>query len=152
MSQAWPGHAPDPFLTPLYRIGRRGLNLARPLDQLDPTELSRMVNLRALYGNALEVRPGETALGTTTGADNVHSLFRLNDPANSAFARFAGSNTALYRGTTGAFTSIDSGYSGDPLTFCGVTLPLTGLPFVFIGDRTKNRKADRTNPVQTIGL
>jgi len=136
----------------MRRIGRRLLNLTKPLTDLDPEELSRAINVRCLTGGPLEVRPGETALGTTTGTDNVHSLFRLNDPANSAFARLAGSATALYRGTTGAFTSVDTGYSGDPLTFCGVTLPLTGLPFVFIGDRNKMRKIDRTNAIQTIGL
>lgn len=152
MAQTWPGFLPAPYETPMRRIGRAGCILARSIDQLTPEELSRLVNLRSLYGRYLEVRPGETALGTTNAGDNVHSLYRLNDPANSAFARFAGSNTTLYRGTTGAFSSVDSGYSGDPLTFCGVTLALTGLPFVFIGDRSKMRKIDRTNAVQTIGL
>lgn len=136
----------------MRRIGRRLLNLAKPLVDLDPEELSRAVNVRVLYGGPLEIRPGQTALGTTTGVDHVHSLTRLNDPANSSFARFAGSGTHLYRGTTGAFTDIDSGYSGDPLSFCAVTLPLTGLPFLFVSDRSRIRKVDRTNAVQTIGL
>lgn len=152
MSQIWPGYDPVAYTTPMQRIGRSGCMLARSIDQLTPTELSRLVNMRSLYGRYLEVRPGETALGTTNAGDNVHSLYRLNDPANSAFARLAGSNTALYRGTTGAFSSVDTGYSGNPLTFCGVTLPLTGLPFVFVGDASKMRKIDRTNAIQTIGL
>lgn len=152
MAQTWQGFDPTPYETPLRRIGRAGCILARSIDQLLPEELSRMVNLRSLYGRYTEVRPGETALATTTGTDNVHSLTRLNDPANSSYTRLAGSNAAVYRGQSGALTSVDTGYSGDPLTFCPVTLPLTGLPFMFIGDRSKMRKIDRTNAVQTIGL
>lgn len=151
--QTQPGHAPvPPYDTPLYQIGRKGLNLVDAIDTLDPQELSRMVNVRSTYGAPVEVRPGQTALGTTTGTDRVHSLARLNDPAASSFTRLAGSATTLYRGTTGAFSLIDSGYSGDPLTFAGVNMPLSGTPFLFIGDRSRNRKVDRASAVSIIGL
>jgi hypothetical protein len=152
-SQVQPGHAPIPaYETPLYRVGRKGLNLVDAIDDLQPEELSRSLNMRSLYGGMLEVRPGQTALATTTGTDRVHSIVRLNDPAASSFTLLAGSNTNVYRGQSGALTLIDSNYSGDPLTFQAANLPRSGTPFVFIGDRSRNRKVDRTNAVSVIGL
>lgn len=151
--QVEPGHAPVPaYETPMYRVGRRGLNLVAAIDDLDPQALSRMVNVRSLYGGMLEIRPGQTALATTTGVERVHTIARLNDPAASAFTLLAGSNTSLYRGQSGGLTLIDSNYSGDPLTFAAANLPLSGTPFIFIGDRSRNRKVDRTNAVSVIGL
>lgn len=151
--QTQPGHSPvPPYETPMHRVGRGSLDLVKTIDTLGPTDLSRSVNVRSVYGGALEVRPGQTALGTTTGTDRIHSFFRLNDPAASSFTRLAGSSTTLYRGQSGALTLIDSGYSGDPLTFAGANMPLSGTPFTFIGDRSRNRKVDRTNAVSVIGI
>lgn len=147
------GHSPVPaYETPMYRVGRKGLNLVDAIDDLDPQELSRSSNLRSTYGGVLEVRPGQTALGTTAGTDRVHSLVRLNDPGAGTFTRLAGSSTTLYRGQSGALTLIDSGYSSDPLTFAAASAPLTGVPYMFIGDRLRNRKVNRTGAVATIGL
>lgn len=151
--QEWPGTRPTPsYETAMTRVGRKGLQLVKAIDDLDPQELSRMSNLRSLQGGMLEVRPGQTALATTTGTDRVHSITRLNDPAAGSFTRLAGSNTTLYRGQSGALTLIDSGYSGDPLTFAAVSARLTGVPFVLIGDRTRNRKVARTGAVKPIGV
>lgn len=151
--QVWPGHSPvPPFETPMYRIGRKGINLVDAVDDIDPQALIRMENLISSYGSMLEIRPGEAALGTTSGADNINALFRLNDPAALSFTRLAGSGTTVYRGQSGALVLIDSNYSGDPLTFAAANMPLTGAPFVFIGDRSRNRKVDRTSAVSVIGL
>lgn len=148
----WPGHATAVYECPQYRVGRRGLNVQDAIDDLDPGELSRMVNMVSKYGEPLSTRAGQTALATTSAGQRVHSLFRLNDPNAGLFARFAGSSTDLYRGTTGALTLVDSGYSGDPLTFCGVNMPLSGTPYVVMGDRTRNRKISRTGAVEVYGI
>lgn len=132
-------------------IGRRGINLVAGKDQLELEELSRSLNMVSRYGSPLYVRPGQTVLGTTT-TEEVHSLARLNDPNSSAFTRLAGVGTVLYRGTTGAFASIDTGYSGDPLTFCPVSMPLSGEPYMAIGDRTRNRKISRTGAIELFGI
>lgn len=151
--QVWPGHPPVPtWETPMYRIGRRGINLVAPLDAIEIEGLSRMLNVLSQFGGPLLTRLGQTALATTAAGQRVHTLFRLNDPANTTFTRLAGSNTDLYRGQSGALTLIDSNYSGDPLTFQAVSMNLGNNPFVFIGDRSRNRKVDRTNAVSLIGL
>lgn len=152
-SQVWPGHAPVPtFETPLILAGRKGIDLVSAVDEIEAEALLRELNLRSRFGGYLEVRPGMTALGTTAAATRIHSLFRLNDPAASAFARFGGGNANLFRGTTGAFTNVDSGYSGAPLSFCGVNMPLSGTPYVFIGDPSRNRKIARTGAIDVIGI
>jgi len=148
----WPGHPTAVYEMPMYRVGRRGLNIQDAIDDLDPGELSRMVNVVSKSGEPLAVRLGQTGLATTAGVERVHSLFRLNDPAASTFTRVAGSAANLFRGISGALTNVDSGYSGDPLTFAGVNMPLSGAPYVFIGDRTRNRKISRTGAIETIGL
>lgn len=151
MSQTWPGFDPDAFELPMIRVGRKGLNLVDAIDDLDLEELSRAVNVISRNGQPLEIRAGQTALATTSGTDHVHSLVRLNDPANSSFTRLAGSATNIYRGQSGALTLVDSGYSGDPLTFAAATSPTTGVPYVFVGDRTRNRKIARTGVNEAIG-
>lgn len=150
-SHVWPGHDTTLYETPLYPLGRKGINLQDDLDQLDPTELSRMVNLVSRYGSALFIRPGQAGVGTTQQG-YLHRLYRLNDPQDSSFARFAGLGTTLWRGTTGAFTLIDSGYSSDPLTFTGVNMPRGQTPYVFVTDRIRMRKVTRTTAVELIGI
>lgn len=156
-TQVWPGQVPvPPWDTQWGRLGLRGLDLVSALDTIPPEGLSRQVNMISRAGGPLRVRPGmgAAALATTIAGARVHSLYRLNDPLAGvgSFTRLAGSGTDLYRGTTGALTLLDAGYSGDPLTFCGVTVPLTGVAFCFVGDRTRNRKVARTGAVTPIGL
>lgn len=150
-SHVWPGHDTTLYETPMFAVGRSGANLQDALDQLEPTELSRMVNVVSRYGSPLQVRAGQAGVGTTQGG-YLHRLFRLNDPQDSSFARLAGLGTTLFRGTTGAFTLIDSGYSADPLTFTGVTMPRGNEPYVFVSDRIRMRKVTRTGVVEEIGI
>lgn len=152
MAQSWPGHDASAYETPMTRLGRKGLNVVDAVDDLDLQELLRLTNLVSRFGSALEVRAGQTALATTTGVEQVHSISRLNDPAASSYTRLAGSTTKIYRGQSGALTLIDSGYSGDPLAFAHSTAPSTGVPYVLIGDRSRNRKVSRTGASEIIGV
>jgi hypothetical protein len=151
MSQTWSGFDPSAYETVMTRLGRKGLNLVDAMDDLDQQELARLVNMVSRFGSVLEVRPGQSGLGTTTGSEHIHSITRLNDPAAAAFTLLAGSATDVYRGTTGAFSIVDSNYSGDPLTFAQATAPTTGVPYTLIGDRSRNRKISRTGAKELIG-
>ena len=150
-SLQWPGADTMLYETPMYRVGRKGANLQDALDDLDPSELSRMVNVVSRYGERLTTRFGQAPVGTTQQG-YLHRLFRLNDPQDSTYARLAGLGTTLWRGTTGAFTQIDSGYSSDPLTFTGVNMPRGNTPYVFVTDRIRMRKVTRTGSVELIGI
>lgn len=136
----------------MFPLGRRGVNLVDALDAIDPSGLSRSLNVVSRFGSPLMTRLGQTSLATTTGTDRITRIVRLNDPGSSSYTRLAGSSTNVYRGQSGALTLIDSNYSGDPLTFAAVSMPLGNAPFVFIGDRSRNRKVDRTHAVSVIGL
>ena len=136
----------------MFGLGRKGLNLVKPLTDLVPEECAQLLNLVSRNGSALTTRAGQTALATTSGVESVHSPFRLNDPGATTFTRLAGSSTGLYRGQSGPLTLVDSGYSGDPLTFAGLTVPLAGTPRVAISDRSRQRVIDRTGTIQPFGI
>lgn len=151
-TQAWPGHAAaEHYETPMYGVGKKGVNLQDALADLAPEELSRMVNMVSRYGEALTTRLGQTAVGSTQQG-YLHRLFRINDQQDSSFARLAGLGATLWRGTTGAFTLIDSNYSSDPLTFTAVNMPKGQTPYVLVTDRMRMRKVTRTGSVEEIGI
>lgn len=150
--QVWPGHSPVPtWETPMVLVGRRGVNLVAGKDQLEMEELSRASNVISRQGGPLAVRKGQTALATTA-AGEVESIARLNDPNSSAFTRLAGVGGGVYRGVSGAMGSVDAGYSTDPLTFCPINMPLSGEPYLAIGDRSRNRKISRTGAIELFGI
>jgi len=119
--------------------GIAGLDLKRTLEQIPQTKLSRMTNVVRNEEGAITGRAGQTQLGTTEAAE-VHSLARINEPNGAGAERIAGVGTNLYCGFTGVFSLIDSGYSGDPLTFVTAHPPISADSWLYIGDRTKMRK------------
>lgn len=128
----------NPFETINTRYGQKGLNLNANLDALGPDELSRMTNADHSDGGDATSRPGQTVVATT-GATNLHSIRRLNDPTDGSFTRIIGADTSLYRGQT-TLSSIDTGYSGDPLSLVPTRPPFSGETWMFVGDRSRMRK------------
>jgi len=131
-------------------LGLKGLQLNKALDQLDPDELSRWSNL-VHSGGALFTRPGQLAYASI-GAGSIHSIRRLNDPSAATFTHFWGAGANWYRGISGGLTQIDTGFSGNPLTFVTTRPPLSGEPWMVAADSTILRKASRTSPSLPVGL
>src|SRR6266851_30464 len=105
-----------PFATPVARIGREGLNLAKSLDELSMQEVSRIANLYQVGGD-LQTRLGQTLLASGTSSTPVHSIRRMNDPKAGTFTRFWGGGTGWFRGVSGSgFPQLDAGLSGNPIT------------------------------------
>lgn len=133
----------EEFLNQSIVFGLGGLDLERALDLISVNKLSRMTNVLRTEEGALTGRFGQTQLATLTG--EVHSLFRVNSPRTSSFERLAGAGTSLWCGMTGAFTEIETGFSGDPFTFAAAHPPVSGDTWTYIGDRTKMRKVRATD-------
>lgn len=130
----------SPFESPVFPYGVGGLDLASPLDRIAVGRFSRLTNVH-LQPNApggLTTRPGLTAL--VTGAGNFHTISRFADPEAAASTYLWGVGTTLARGNAGAVTVIDTGYSGDPMTFLQYHPPLSGDPWMYVGDSAKMRK------------
>ena len=130
----------EPFESPVFPYGVGGLDLASPVDRIAVGRYSRLTNLTVLPNapGGLTARPGLTSLATA--GTEVHSLIRMNDPQVGGMTRVWGIDTEVYLGASGALTQIDTGYSGDPLTFVQYHPPLSGDPWVFVADRSRMRK------------
>lgn len=149
--QVTKGTSAGPFETQLVRLGVGGLNLKDELDVIPPEECSRLTNIDHDQNGAITSRPGMTTLATA--GTKHHSVRRMTLPFTSGVTRAWGIDTSLYMGATGALTQVDTGYSGDPLAFAPHRPPLSGDPWMFVGDRFRMRKVRGTDNLDLpIGL
>lgn len=137
----------DAFTTQLLPPGVAGVDLKRPVDIIAPARLSRWSNLVRNEEGALTSRPGQTTVGTAGSGAAIHSIIRVN--SSSGYGRVLGVGTELYCGDTGAFDLVETGFSGNPLSFVTAHPPISGESWVYIGDSTKMRKV---NPLDCTDL
>ena len=132
------------YTRPTQRFFFTGLS-DYPPDSLPPGKLPYVRNMRSYVDGRLTPRAGLTVQSDNVGA-GIHSLMRLNDPTTFnggvPAVRVLGAGTAVFRGNAAAtsFASIDSGYSGDPLTFVTAQPPQSPRPWLYIADSNKFRK------------
>src|SRR5215471_6654791 len=135
------------------RFNSLGLDLNRPVDSVKQDKYPFLQNVRSYQAGRLEPREGLTSFGVVVaGQSPVHSERRLNDPANSDYTRVIGTGTHLAIGKTSPFTDLDSGYSGDPLALVPYRPDQSPSSFMYVADRSRMRKTDRSGNLHTIGL
>ena len=145
------GYAPDQFETPTFAPGRKGLNWHAAKDQLDPEDARFRRNLVQVQQGELRTRDGQTQL--LSGLSAVHSASRMNLPATASFMRFWGDGTNWRRGnTSGTLGTLETGFSGDPLTLLAYRPALTGDPWMLAADSNKIRQASATGSSIPLGL
>lgn len=124
-----------------------GVDLKHPVDAMPAGKYPYLENVMALGDDFVQTRDG---LGNLTFGHQLdqlfgHSLKRMNSNlpgAAHSFLRFAGYGTKLYVDTnTGTYTPIDTGYSGNPLSFVPFRPTQSPEPWLYIGDSNKLRKA-----------
>ncbi len=124
-------------------IGNHGIDLITPVDQLPPGGLSRLTNGIATPQSGVETRPGLT-VGTAHNVNSpIHSLLRVNAPTTIPALNYwvTGMGTILrWHASGGTPATIDTGYSGDPLSLVSWTNEFTHKSAVYVGDRTRMRK------------
>jgi hypothetical protein len=137
--------------TPIYRIGREGLQLNKSLDELSPQEVSRLSNLYHSGGD-LTSRLGQTLLYNLGGS--VHSIRRLNVPSPLGATWFWGAGANWFRGglSLGVPSVLQSGFSGNPITMLPVRPALSGESWMVAADSSKMAKATQTSPALPLGL
>lgn len=150
MAAESPAYAHLAWQTQTTWLGLKGLQLNKALDQLDPDELARMANL-VHTGGPLQTRPGQLNFASV-GSGTIHSVRRLNNPSAGSFTRFWGAGSSWFRGISGGLTSIDTGFSGNPLTLVTTRPPQSGEPWMVAADSTQLRKASLTSPSLPVGL
>lgn len=127
-----------PFETPIRRFGRRGLNLLDSADTLHAEEARILTNIVHEAHGEMTSREGLTQVVDGPNGE-VHTIRRFYDPQSGSATRLVGIGTTLYRGTS-SLSSIDGGYSGDPLTLVPYHPPQSDDPWMFVADENKMRQ------------
>lgn len=132
----------------------KGMNLNRPLDQLEEGEFAYLLNMRPYQDAQLNVRPGlqlqSDIFATMGSATYLHSLLRLNDSSanpDAAFrwCRYVGDDRGKLWFGQGNPAITDPSYSefqevpfldlsGNPLSLIAIRPWSAPSPAVYIGD------------------
>ena len=127
------------FETQLVRRGVRGLNLKDALDVVSAEQSTRLSNVWHEGTGSETSRPGQTTFAT--GGTEQHSVRKFYQPSTGVTTRIWGVDTNLFLAASGALgAAIDTGYSGNPLALVPHRPPLSGEPWMFVGDRNRMRK------------
>lgn len=133
------------------RYNCEGLDLNRPVDSVKKNKFPYLKNCRSYVSGRIEPRSGLVDLAqVVAGQSPVHSARRLNDPLSSTYTRVVGAGTHLAYGQ-GAFTDLDSGYSGDPLALVPWKPDVSPTPYMYVADRSRMRKVNASGTLDTIG-
>lgn len=140
------------------RFFYRGISLG-PADALGEGKLPYASNIRSYQDGTIGPRDGLTVITNPALGAAIHSIARLNDPttfAPAAAMRYLGSGADLLARApsagVGAFSVIDTGYSGDPLSFVAASPVRSPQPWLYIGDRSRSRKVNTGNVDVPIGI
>jgi hypothetical protein len=138
-----------------------GVNLATPMDRIPPGQYQILRNVRSYSTGEIRTRPGVAALNGIAIPDaNVHSGKQLNDSTGafaSSEAILLGAGDNLYLaplsgGVIGSPAEIDSGYSGNPLSWNPFSPNQSPNPWVYLGDANKNVKVRIDKTVYRQGI
>lgn len=122
-----------------------GLLLAAAGDVVGPGYYQFLKNVRSIQNGVIEPRKGMIPINATP-INSIHSIKRLNDDnsiASQAFQRFIGNSTSLHsdNATHNAFSSIASGFSGNPLSMIPFAPNEAAEPYLYVADANKLGKA-----------
>lgn len=144
---------PDIVRSP-QRMICAGADLVSPLDRPSPGGFPYLQNVRVIEEGRLDSRPGYTPYDSV--ASPVNSVRRLNDPDDSSgpsgYINIVGAGTAVYGGIQGNLTSVDTGYSGNPLSLLQFRPDQAPETWMYIYDANKSAKVRPDKTVQPIGV
>lgn len=133
-------------------FGAGELDLCKAVDVIPTTHFSRMKNVMRTMVGALTARPGLTTLYSTALGATVHSIARLEDPANNTFTRIVGIDSGVYRTVSSTLQLAETGFSGNPLSLVPFRPPLSAESWMLIGDSVKMRKIRRDGTILKLGV
>src|SRR5262249_5594938 len=140
----------DPYTRQRIPFLFKGITDAKPVNLLELGEYNYVKNVRSYQEGRLQTRPGSISL--SGGLTSPHSIFRLNDiPAND-YTYIVGDATVLRFGKSGALASIDTAYSGSPLTAIQARPERSPSPLLYVADSNKMRKVNVTGQVFQWGI
>lgn len=131
--------------SPAKKFAFRGMTVNRPIDALPDGQFAYAKNIRSYIDGQIVSRPG-LALIASLGGNYIHSGYTLGDynpdsPGGSA--RFLGMDDQVWMGGVGfpaGFQQIDSGYSGNPMSFIASSAEGSNTPWLYVYDSLRQRK------------
>src|SRR5688572_18946301 len=135
------------FRRETYKFECSGVQLTRPVDALGEKKFAILRNVRAYIDGTIRQRLGLSQPSPTLEAP-VHSIKRFYDSSTNTEDEIQGGGTKLYMGGV----EIDSGYSGDPLSFVPHRPANTPEAYVYIADSLKMRKLNKDRDVFNMGI
>lgn len=125
------------------RFVAKGISLTTAKDNLPPGKFSGLQNVRSYIQGTVQAREGVLLKGNVTNAP-LHSVYQMEDSSpggGNGSTRFVGAGADLFAGPiNGPWNEIDSGYSGNPLTFAVATPPQSPQPWLYVVDSSRMRK------------
>lgn len=135
-----------------------GVNLSAAPDALRPGEYTILQNVSDSQVGELPTRAGTVQVGPSLGQGPIHSVTTLFDPVSAypaiTLLYVLGAGTSLYGWSPGdpAWTTLATGFSGNPLTFVVYRLSGTGEPWLIVGDSAKMVKVNSAKTVWQLGI
>lgn len=117
------------------RLAFKGVNLNAAVDAIPPDQLGIATNVRPTQQGTLGTRPAIAPFITPVGAVNpIHSIKTFS--ASGVTRRFTGAVANLWMDTA----LVDTGYSGNPLSFAAYQPSQAVQPFLYVADSARYRK------------
>lgn len=134
----------------------QGLQITRAADNCTDGKYPFLLNVRSNVQGQIQARDGLVTVGAAIGS-GINAVIEMQDPTPFASASpvvvLGAVNGNVYLGPlTGPFGSIDSGYSGDPVTWAPATPPQSPQPWLYVADRSRMRKVNVNGTVYPIGI
>lgn len=127
----------DPYNPTPFRFMSKGLQVAKPINFLDPGEYSFFQNFRISQEGRMRSRNGLSAL--SAGNSPMHSIFRLSDIPNNNYNYFVGVGNSIKFGQAG-LTTIETIYNGKPMTAVDARPERSASPRLYVTDGSVMRK------------
>lgn len=139
------------------RMDCRGIDLVNPVDRMQPGFFPYLQNVRVVQEGRLEARPGYSLYNPVVlSTKSLHSIRRLNDTANvysaAGYTYVVGNGTQLWAGRETALHSIDTGYSGNPLSLVTFRPDTSPAAWMYVYDANKQVKVRSDGAVYPIGV
>ena len=119
----------------------KGVNLNCAVDSIPADQLGIATNVRPTQQGTLGLRPALASYLNPGSGAPIHSLKRFT--ANNLSRLYSGAGASLYG--DGSPYLLDSGYSGNPLSFAAYQ-PLQAVePFLYVADSARYSKVRNTD-------
>jgi len=130
-----------------------GVQTATPDDSKSPGKFAKLLNVRAYRKGEIAPRGGLVApFGNNPGGGAVHSGRQFLD-SNGVEVWVLGVGTTVKRGTGAvAWSTIDTSFSGFPVSVLFDRPETQGLAYAYIYDQSKQEKVDSSFNLRNIGI